>query len=156
MVTDGRWHRATFAMMIHRTLLFSTAICIAWRSVLAQTAVPYVNANDHFGVFQNGVFHELTSKPPVAVFPNADRLGFITQEGALELWNNGAVLLLAQGCTNGLDADEVRRGRGKRTVRLAAGNCLVCGHGERPDVVDGERRAVRGGGQPCRLPRTGG
>jgi hypothetical protein len=48
-------------------------------------------------VFQNGVFHELTSKPPVAVFPNADRLGFITQEGALELWNNGSVHLLAQG-----------------------------------------------------------
>jgi hypothetical protein len=56
-----------------------------------------VNANGHFGVFQSGNFIELTSRPPVAVFPNADRLGVITQDGGLGMWANGSFINLYQG-----------------------------------------------------------
>ncbi len=83
-------------------------------SMRAQTAVPYVNANDHFGVFQGGTFHELTSGPPIAVFPNAERLGFITPSGGLVLWSSTGLTDLYAGTPS----DTVRM---KAAVAAAAG-----------------------------------
>lgn len=83
--------------MMPRYILWMCSLSVTWPCAHAQTAVPYVNANDHFGVFQSGSFHELTTKPPLAVYPNADRLGFVTAEGDLDLWSNNGLMNLFHG-----------------------------------------------------------
>lgn len=65
----------------------------------AQTAVPYVTSADRFGVFHDGQFEELEPRRPQAIFPNGDRLAYLSAEGELRLWADGHVITLQHGET---------------------------------------------------------
>ncbi len=74
--------------------LFSGAFAF---SSVAQTVVPYTTSADRFGVFQNGRFEELEPRKPRTVFPNGDRLAYISSEGELRAFIDGHALAMQRG-----------------------------------------------------------
>lgn len=69
------------------------------RGVEAQTPVPLVTAADRLIVFQDGRFEDLEPRKPQAVFPNGDRLAYLSDGGDLKLYVDGRVTDLQRGET---------------------------------------------------------
>jgi hypothetical protein len=72
-----------------------------------QTAVPYTTASGHFGVFHAGRFEELDQRKPQVVFPNGERLAYLSEQGELRGWDAGQLMTYQRG-----EPVEVKTSRG--------------------------------------------
>ena len=77
-------------------------------STCAQTIVPYTSQGGRFGVFHEGAFEELETRAPKAVYPNGDRLFYVSQEGDLRAFVDGHALVIQRG-----EPSEIQTSRGQ-------------------------------------------
>lgn len=80
----------------HRFLLGMALVVIA-RSTTAQTAVPFIDQRGRTGVFVEGVFHEIEPRAAKTVYPNGDRLFYVSAEGDLRAFVDGRAQRVQRG-----------------------------------------------------------
>ena len=90
---------AAEATSMHRSTCLVLALGFAAPLLHAQVAVPYTTQADRFGVFHDGLFLELEPRKPIAVFPNGERLAYVSQEGELRGFVDGHPWVLQRGET---------------------------------------------------------
>lgn len=74
----------------------------------AQSMVPYTTQAGRFGVFHEGTFDELETRAPKSVYPNGDRLFYVSQEGDLRAFMDGHALAIQRG-----EPSEIQTSRGQ-------------------------------------------
>ncbi len=80
--------------MIRSTFLLATLF--ASLRILAQGLVPFTTTYDRFVVFDNGTFNELEPRKPQQIFPNNDRIAYISAEGEFKLYSTGGKTVTLQ------------------------------------------------------------